>query len=97
MTRLLLLLLLPFTLAAQTYAPNLQQFIAYPGGKVAITDVTIYDGTGAAPKLHQTIVLEGGVISSVGTQAPPADAKVINGTGKTVIPGLVMLHEHLYY
>jgi len=27
----------------------------------------------------------------------PANATVINGTGKTVIPGLVMLHEHLYY
>ena len=27
----------------------------------------------------------------------PAGATVIDGTGKTVMPGLVMLHEHLYY
>ena len=27
----------------------------------------------------------------------PKDADIINCTGKTIIPGMVMLHEHLYY
>ena len=29
--------------------------------------------------------------------APPAGATVVDLTGKSVIPGLVMMHEHLYY
>ena len=105
---LLGLFLLPASLFAQNYTPALQAFIDYPAGKIAITDVTLYDGTGGAPRLHQTILLDGGIISQVGATAGaagaaggvvavPAGATVINGTGKTVIPGLVMLHEHLYY
>ena len=99
--RSLLLCLFPCCLFAQTsFTPELRQFIDYPGGKTAIKDVTLYDGTGGEPKTHQTIVLADGMISAVGgagTVNVPADATVVDGTGKTVIPGLVMLHEHLYY
>jgi imidazolonepropionase-like amidohydrolase len=65
-----------------------------------ITDVTLFDGTGSEPKMHQTIVFSNGLISQVGKAgeiAAPPGATVIDGAGKTVIPGLVMLHEHLYY
>ena len=95
-----LFFLLPCGVFVQTYTADLQRFIDYPAGKTAITDVVLYDGTGGAPKPHQTILLVDGQITAVGATgevAVPADATVINGTGKTVIPGLVMLHEHLYY
>ena len=95
-----LFFLLPCGVFAQTYTADLQRFIDYPAGKIAITDVLLFDGTGAAPQPHRTILLENGQITAVGATGEitaPADATVINGTGKTVIPGLVMLHEHLYY
>lgn len=100
MRRILLLLLLPVTAFAQQFTPDVKKYIDYPGGTIAITDVTVIDGTGAAPLSHQTVVMADGRISALGAAGAvtvPAGATVIAGSGKTVIPGLVMLHEHLYY
>src|ERR1700761_1998240 len=100
MRHLILLCLLPVTTLAQHFTPDVQKYIDYPGGTIAITDVTLIDGTGAAPKGNQTVVIAEGRISAVGDAGKvtvPAGATVIVGTGKSVIPGLVMLHEHLYY
>ena len=76
----------------------LQQFIKVNAPVVAITHVRVIDGTGAPAKDDQTVLLRDGNIAAVGTDvALPADATVIDGTGKSLIPGLVMLHEHTYY
>lgn len=65
----------------------------------AIRDVRVIDGTGALPRANQTLVIRDGAIVAVGdvqrTEIPP-DALVIDGAGKSVIPGLVMLHEHFF-
>src|SRR5213078_4129308 len=58
------------------------------------------DGTGAAPRDDQTLIIRDGNIAALGdarTVAIPAAAQVIDLTGKSVIPGLVMVHEHLFY
>jgi len=60
----------------------------------------VIDGTGAAAREDQTIVIRDGNIAAIGAAAqttPPGGATVVDLTGKSVIPGLVMLHEHLYY
>src|SRR5687767_1068550 len=65
---------------------------------VAITSVRVIDGTGAPARAGQTIVLRDGNIAAIGANIPvPEGATVIDGTGKSVFPGLVMLHEHTYY
>jgi len=58
----------------------------------------LIDGTGAAPVPNSMITIVNGRIQSVGRQGSatvPADAEVIDATGKTVIPGLVDSHVHL--
>ena len=58
------------------------------------------DGTGAAPRTDQTIVMKGGVIQAVGGTGQvtiPAGARTLDLAGRTVMPGYVMLHEHLFY
>lgn len=75
-------------------------FIKVQAPVVALTHVRVIDGTGAAARTDQTVVLRDGNIAAVGAAAsvtPPAGATIIDLTGKSVIPGLVMLHEHLYY
>src|SRR5206468_4690704 len=55
---------------------------------------------GAPAREDQTTVIRDGNIAALGsaTSTPaPAGATVIDLTGKNVIPGLVMMHEHLYY
>jgi imidazolonepropionase-like amidohydrolase len=67
---------------------------------VALVHVRVIDGTGAPAKAGQTIVFENGVISAVGDTAnthPPAGARELDLSGHTVYPGLVGMHEHLFY
>ena len=67
---------------------------------VALTHVRVLDGTGAAARDDQTIVISGGKIASIGPSAStpaPQGAQVIDGTGHSAIPGLVGMHDHLFY
>lgn len=85
---------------SQQFKKPVQKFISVSDTVVAITNVTIIDGTGGEIKKDQTLVISNGYIRSVGDASKtnvPAEAKIIEGNGKTVIPGLVMLHEHLFY
>lgn len=64
----------------------------------AITHVTVIDTTGASAKRDMTVVIARGIITSVGkTQKVriPKDARLIDATGKFLIPGLWDMHVHL--
>ncbi len=63
----------------------------------AITNATLIDGTGREPVRNATITIEGERIASVGANgAVPRDARVIDAGGRTVMPGLIDCHVHLY-
>jgi imidazolonepropionase-like amidohydrolase len=77
-----------------------REFVSVDAPIITLTHVRVIDGTGAAPKLDQTVVIRDGNIAAIGPSAsttPPAGATVVDLTGKSIIPGLVMVHEHLYY
>ena len=62
---------------------------------LAITNARIVTVSGA-PIEKGTIVIRDGLIQSVGTDIkPPADAKVIDGTGLTVYPGFIDAYSYL--
>jgi imidazolonepropionase-like amidohydrolase len=93
----------PSALAAQPVASLSTQtraFVSVPEPLVALTNVTVIDGTGAAPKANHTVVLRDGKIAEVGPAASvrvPQGARTIDLRGHTVIPGLVGMHDHLFY
>ena len=94
--------LLPAPLTAQrpTLGTAVRPYVSVDAPVVALIHVRVIDGTGAPARADQTVVLSGGRIATIGNAAGtvvPAGAQVIDGTGKTVIPGLVMVHEHLFY
>ena len=75
-------------------------YVAIDTATLALTHIRVIDGTGAAPRTDQTIVVENGRITAIGDASQvraPANAQVLDLTGKSVIPGLVMVHEHLFY
>jgi imidazolonepropionase-like amidohydrolase len=77
-----------------------RQFIRADAPLIVLTNVRIIDGTGAAPLEDQTLMISGGKIGLVGRTAAttvPADAKVIDLKGYTVLPGLVGMHDHLFF
>ncbi|HEY6330311.1 MAG TPA: amidohydrolase family protein [Blastocatellia bacterium] len=80
-------------------APPLRQFVSVDSPVVVLKHVRVIDGTGAAPQSDRTIILENGKIKSVGDSSTPAPegAKVLDLQGYTVIPGLVGMHEHMFY
>ena len=68
------------------------------GAPLAITDVTVVDGTGDSGRPHMTVVISGGRIIAVDPVARaviPTQANVVDGRGKFLIPGLWDMHVHL--
>src|SRR5205085_5109851 len=83
-----------------TLSAGVHAFVAVDTPVVALTHARIIDGTGAAARDDQTVVIRDGRIAALGASsaiAIPAGAQVIDLTGKSVMPGLVMVHEHLFY
>lgn len=74
------------------------RFVAYAQPVIAFTHAEIVDGTGGRARYDQTLVIENGRIIAMGPHVKvPAGATVIDARGKTLLPGFVMVHEHLFY
>jgi imidazolonepropionase-like amidohydrolase len=98
---ILLLLVCCTSFAIDTFAqtPD-RQFIRTDARIVALTHVRVIDGTGAAAKDDQTIVISEGKIQSVEPSATakiPANAQTLDLNGYTVLPGLVGMHNHMFF
>ncbi len=63
--------------------------------KIAITNVTVIDGTGNAPIKNTNVLMENQKFFRVSDQPVPSDYKTIDGSGKTLIPGLIDAHKHI--
>jgi imidazolonepropionase-like amidohydrolase len=74
------------------------KFVAYNQPLIAFTHAEIVDGTGAGPRYDQILVVKDGRIAAMGPRvAIPKGAFVIDARGKTLLPGFVMVHEHMFY
>ena len=66
-------------------------------GALAITGATLIDATGAAPVTDSAVVIDGDRIVAAGPRAAvkiPKGATIIDGRGKTLLPGLWDMHAH---
>jgi hypothetical protein len=80
--------------------PNSTDYLSVRATSVALRHVEVIDGTGAAPRTDQTLVIRDGRIAALGpdaTTAIPSDALVRDSAGYAVLPGLVGMHDHLFY
>jgi len=100
-TTILLILLSAFiTCLAQAPTSDRQQFIRVEAPVIALTHVRVIDGTGAAPLEDQTIVISDGKITSISPAATakvPLAAQILDLKGYTVLPGLVGMHDHMFF
>jgi len=84
----------------QTISTQVREFIKVDAPVIALTHVRVIDGTGAAPRDDQAIVLSHGKIESIATAASaniPKDAQLLDLHGYSIIPGLVGMHDHMFY
>src|SRR3989442_5365957 len=97
------LLALLLALSAQrpdSLAAQVREYVAVDTSLLALTHVLVVDGTGGAPQADQTVVIRSGRIAVVDPAASvqiPAGARVMDMTGSTVIPGIIGMHDHLFY
>mgnify|MGYP005987774037 CR=1 FL=1 len=69
---------------------------AFAVEQTLIKNVKVWDGTSKNLSKTQDVLIEGELIKSIGTGLKvAADVEVIDGQGKTMIPGLIDMHSHL--
>src|SRR5690348_2015249 len=81
-------------------APSIKDFIRVQSPVIALEHVRVIDGTGAPAKADQTIVISGGKIAAIGDSSSvqvPSYANKMDFTGYSALPGLVGMHDHLFY
>jgi len=86
--------------SAQSLSPQVKAFVKVDSPVVALTHVRVIDGTGAAAREDQAVVISKGKIESLSDASSanlPKDAQVLDLHGYSVIPGLVGMHDHLFY
>ena len=87
-----------YTYGQQNLSDETKAFVTFQKGTYVLQNLTLIDGTGSAAKTNQDILIINDVIDKVGADLPiPQGATVINMEGKSAMPGMVMLHEHLFY
>jgi enamidase len=81
---------------AARFSDATKAFVTADQPLILIRDARLLDGIHWQAKDHQDLLVRDGRIAAVGSKiAPPAGAKVIDAAGKTLMPGLVLVHEHL--
>jgi imidazolonepropionase-like amidohydrolase len=79
---------------------TIEDFIRVQSPVIALEHVRVIDGTGAPAQADQTIVIVGGKIAAIGRAGAvvvPAEANRMDLSGYSALPGLVGMHDHLFY
>ena len=100
--RLLLLFLFPILLLAQDgkFSEETRRYILYDASVLALTNVRVIVGDGRSIRPSQTLIIREGRIAEMGSsnEIPiPEGAQSVDLKGKTVLPGFIMFHEHMFY
>ncbi len=75
--------------------PYPSTYHAYPGVPTVVRNVTVFDGEGGRIENGQVLFADGKIVAVGQSVNAPADAQVIDGTGKWVTPGVIDIHSHL--
>ena len=81
----------------ERYARLASEFATHPDHPVAVEHVRLFDSEHATEQDDQTVVIQGERITAAGPSrsvSVPKDAEIVDGTGKTLLPGLYDMHTH---
>jgi imidazolonepropionase-like amidohydrolase len=83
-----------------SFSPGVKKFIDYDSSAIAFTHCKLADVKNLKVLDDKTVIVRNGVITAIENSksfAVPAGITVIDLTGKSLLPGLVLMHEHMYY
>jgi len=100
--RILLYFFISITMLAQNveFSSETRSYILYQAPVIALTNAGVIDGSGSHGRSNQTVIIREGRIADIGDSDKiqiPDGAQHIDLTGKTLLPGFIMFHEHLFY
>jgi len=90
----------PAASAARPEPKTVQSYVRVAAPRVVLAHVRVIDGAGHAPLDDRNVIVEHGKITAIGAGADvtaTADTTVLDLHGHSVLPGLVGMHDHLYY
>ena len=104
MKKILLFFIVAYFFAAPAFSQikfsdETKKYIEYNDSITVFKNGLLIDGKGNTAKPHQTVIISKGKIDWVGDDAKASITKgsnIIDLNGKTIMPGLVMMHEHMY-
>jgi imidazolonepropionase-like amidohydrolase len=85
---------------AASLSPVVQKYVRVNAPKVVLEHVRVIDGTGGPPTEDRNVIIERGKVTAVqsGSDTPATDGTtILDLRGYTVMPGIVGMHNHLYY
>ena len=88
---------LPVTLLVFVASLAHAQTAPQPDQEVLFHNVRVFDGTNSALSSLTNVVIKGSRIASIGTTAPKSPALIIDGGGRTLMPGLIDAHTHIMF
>jgi|SRR5579871_470430 len=94
----LLIALQAFT--QNSFSSAVRKFIDYDSAFITFTHCKLADVKNLKVLDDQTVIVRNGVITAVADSKklpPPSGSIVIDLTGKSLLPGFVLLHEHMFY
>src|ERR1700689_4705618 len=94
------LLLALQAISQTTFSPAVKKFIDYDTAVITFTHCKLADVKHLKVLEDQTVIVRNGIITAVDDSkklAPPAGSTVIDLTGKSLLPGFVLLHQHMFY
>ena len=81
-------------------APEVREYVKLDDSVIALSHIRVIDGTGQPTRDNQTLIIRDGAIAAIGdaisTPVPPG-AKVLDLPDHSVMPGLVGMHDHMFY
>ena len=100
--RIIFISCLSVLLTAQNtkFSQETRNYIIYEAPHLALTGVRVIVGDGVSVLSNQTIIIREGRIADIGSSDDipiPENAQQIDLRGKTVLPGFIMFHEHMFY
>lgn len=78
---------------------NVIKYVKYDSDIIALTNATVFDGKGNPAIKNQTLIIKNGHFQLIGKNSEiniPKKAIIINLKGKTIIPGIIGVHNHLH-
>ena len=94
--------IMSITLLAQNvnFSSETRRYILHQTPVIALTHANVIDGRGNPARPDQTVIIREGRIADIGDSDKvqvPDGAQHIDLTGKTLLPGFIMFHEHMFY